>query len=77
MPLYFFDIRDSSGVHVDETGLEFPNLDAAIAEGRRALADMSRDALPRPEDQATEILIRDHGEGPVLLTLTLTSQNLG
>lgn len=76
MPLYFFDIRDVNGVHQDETGLDFPNMDSAIAEGRRALADMNRDALFEPKDQNIEILIRDHGEGPVLLALSFSATTL-
>lgn len=76
MPLYFFDIRDSQGVHRDETGLELPDLDSAIHEGRRALADMNRDALASGGDQVLEILIRDHDEGPVRLALSVTTEKL-
>ena len=76
MPFYYFDVRDSQGVHRDETGLELPDLDSAIREGRRALADMNRDALASGSDQVLEILIRDHGEGPVLLQLSATTEML-
>ena len=48
-------------------------MDRAIAEGRRAIADMSRDALPATNGESLEILIRDHGEGPVRLSLSLTA----
>ncbi len=74
MPVYYFDVRDSSGSHTDETGIELPDMDAAIAEGRRALVEMSRDADQL--DQELQILIRDHGEGPVLLALSVTAQKL-
>ncbi len=74
MPLYFFDVRDKQGLHRDDTGLELPHLDAAIAEGRRALADMSRDVLAEGGDDKLEIVIRDHGEGPIRLALSLTTE---
>lgn len=76
MPLYYFDIRDSQGLHHDLTGVELPDMEAAIAEGHRALADMSRDLMPHGGEQVLEILIRDHGEGPVRLALSVTTENL-
>ncbi len=77
MPLYFFDVHDRQGEHRDETGLDLPSLDSAIREARRALADMNRDALKSGGDQVLEILIRDHGEGPVRLALSVTTEKLG
>ena len=74
MPLYFFDVRDKQGLHRDDTGLEFDTLDDAIAEGRRALGDMSREALDTGGDGDLEITIRDHTEGPVKLALSLTTE---
>jgi len=76
MSLYFFDIRDHNGTRADDTGLDFPNMDAAITEGRRALAEMTRDALPDFPDAELAILIRDGGEGPVLLTIAFSTQRL-
>ena len=73
MPRYYFDIRDAQGLHRDDVGMDFPDMDRAIAEGRRAIADMSRDALPATNGESLEILIRDHGEGPVRLSLSLTA----
>jgi hypothetical protein len=75
MPFYYFDVRDRQGLHRDDTGLELADLDAAIAEGRRALADMSREALADGGDGSLEIVIRDHGEGPVKLSLSLTTEH--
>lgn len=74
MSRYFFDVRDGQGTHRDDVGLEFPDMEAAIAEGRRALADMSRELLVDSGDDAIEILIRDSGEGPVRLVLSLTTE---
>ena len=76
MPLYFFDVRDAQGLHADETGLELPDMDTAIAEGRRALADMNREALLRQGSQDIQILIRDHDEGPILLELSVTARKV-
>ena len=73
MTRYYFDVRDKQGVHRDEIGLEFPNMDAAILEARRALADMTRESLL---DGATDlsIVIRDGKEGPVNLAVTMTTE---
>jgi len=76
VPIYFFDIRDEHGLHRDDAGLEFADLETAVQEGRRALAEMNRDALAHGQDQVLEILIRDHGEGPVRLALSLTTEKL-
>jgi len=77
MPLYFFDVRDIHGLHRDDVGVELSNMEAALAEGRRALADMSRDTLSVGVDQQLEILIRDHGEGPIRLVLSLKTEGPG
>ena len=76
MPRYFFDIRDGQGTHRDDTGLDLPDLDTAIAEARRALADMNRDALEHGGDQVLEIVVRHHGEGPVRLAMSITTEKL-
>ena len=76
MPLFYFDVRDAQGVHRDEIGVEFPDLPSAIMEGRRALADMGRDALAQGNAEDIEILIRDHGDGPVRLALSITTERL-
>jgi hypothetical protein len=47
-------------------------MEAAIAEGRRALAEMSQEAVGQgATGSQLEISIRDHGEGPVRLRLSL------
>lgn len=77
MPNYFFDVRDGQGVHRDDVGLELPDIDTAIVEARRALADMNREALPDGDNHDLEILIRDQVDGPVRLELSLTIERLG
>lgn len=77
MPLYYFDIRDAEGMHRDTVGVELADMDAAIAEGRRALAEMTQENVTRQTgDGQLEILIRDHGEGPVRLTLSLGTERV-
>lgn len=72
MPRYFFDVQDGEGAFVDETGIELPDMEAAIREARRALADMVRDTLREPMRDTLSIAIRG-AEGPVMLSVTLTT----
>lgn len=70
MPRYYFDVHDDSGAHRDDVGLELPDMDSAIAEARRALADMAREAIATGQPMPLQILIRDGDEGPVLLEVS-------
>jgi hypothetical protein len=74
MPRYYFDVHDQSGVHRDEVGLEFPDMQAAILEARRALADMTRESLLIDDNPDLNIMIRDGDEGPVNLHVSLTTE---
>jgi len=74
MPQYFFDVQDGDGVFVDEIGMELPDMDTAIREARRALADMVRDVLKEQSAQGLLIRIRDGADGPVVLSVTLTTE---
>lgn len=74
MPRYYFDVHDGEGVFKDDLGMELPDMDTAITEARRALADMVRDALREPDGQGVAVAIRDGDDGPVLLSVTLTTQ---
>lgn len=40
---YYFDIRDNSGLSVDEEGLEFPTQQEAEIEAARSLADLAKE----------------------------------
>lgn len=73
MPQYFFDVQDGEGVFVDEVGMELPDMPTAVHEARRALGDMVRDALRDDEGGGIVIRIRDGVDGPVVLTVTLTT----
>lgn len=73
MPRYYFDVRDMEGTFVDEMGLDLPDMDAAIREARKALADMVRDALRELNHDAVSIAIRDGADGPVVVSVSLTT----
>ena len=72
MPRYYFDVHDKDGVFRDEVGLELADMRAAVAEARRALADMTKELLVGdPHAQDIHIVIRDGADGPVRLSVTL------
>jgi hypothetical protein len=72
MPRYFFDIFDAQGLTRDEEGIEFASMDDAVAEARRTLGGMVKDALLDGHENEIEIRIRD-GQGPVVLSVTMRS----
>lgn len=74
MARYYFDIMDEEGVFLDDVGLELPDMDTAIKEARRTLADMVRDALRSQSPDNVSISIRDGAEGPVVLSVTLKTE---
>lgn len=74
MPQYYFDVQDSDGWFVDEVGMELPDMDSAIRQARLAIADMMRDALCGQSAEGILIRIRDGADGPVLLSVTLTTE---
>lgn len=76
MARYFFDIRDRDGFFADEAGLDLPDMDAAVAEARRALGEMVKDALRDGHEETIEILIRDGSDGPILLSISMASRDL-
>jgi hypothetical protein len=71
MPHYFFDLWDGRELSRDEEGLQLRDMEAAIAEGRRALASIARDAIDQGSTDLIEIRIRDGDEGPVILTVRI------
>lgn len=72
MPRYYFDVHDKDGVFRDEVGLELPDIDAAVAEARRALADMTKELLNNdPDPNNIHIVVHDGADGPVRLSVTM------
>lgn len=73
MPHYYFDVHDKDGTFRDEVGLELPDMDAAIAEARRALADMTKEMLVDAGAEGIHIVIHDGDDGPVRLSVSLVT----
>ncbi len=69
MPRYYFDLRDDTGIALDEEGLELSGPRAVQAEAAKSAADVARDAMlsaPLTGDrQEMAIEVRDAG-GPVM-----------
>ncbi|MCC8952909.1 hypothetical protein H8B02_05355 [Bradyrhizobium sp. Pear77] len=66
MPRYYFDLKDSKGIALDEEGLDLRDLVAAQNEAALSLGAMARDAVATASgaDQM-EIAVRDD-DGPVM-----------
>lgn len=77
MHRYYFDVVDHNGLVTDQEGMEFPSMDEAVAEARRALGGMVKDALADGQQLPIEIRVRDGDEGPVVLSVTMTAVNEG
>ena len=71
MPHYYFDVHDKDGAFHDEVGIELPDMDAAVAEARRALADMTKEMLFDAGAMGIHIIIHDGDDGPVQLSVSL------
>ena len=68
MPRYYFDLKDSRGIFLDEEGSELPDMDAVQNEAAKSLGDMTRDAARHSKGSAAEqmsIEVRDEA-GPVM-----------
>jgi hypothetical protein len=57
MGRYYFDLRDSEGLAVDEEGLELQDLQEAGEEAALSLADATRDGLRRPDGSLNQLSI--------------------
>lgn len=80
MPRYYFDLRDESGLALDEEGLELTSPRAVQAEAAKSLADMARDAVlsvpPAGGRQTMAIDVRDD-DGPLMqLKFSFEIENL-
>ncbi len=73
MPRFYFDVRDGDDLFVDNEGMDLADMDSATVEARQALADMMRDSLRSAGSETLSIAIRDQEDGPVLLTVSLTT----
>lgn len=80
MPRYYFDLRDETGIALDEEGLELSGPRAVQAEAAKSVADMARDAIlsaaPTGDRQTMAIDVRDTS-GPVMqVTFSFELENL-
>ena len=75
MPRYYFDVHDGEGTFIDDVGVELPDMDTAVREGRKTLGDMVRDALREEQGSDLSLLIRDGADGPILITVTMKTDS--
>ena len=64
MPKYFFHLHTENSIDPDGLGVEFPSLDAAVADARRALREYLRDEGiddPREERRCRFEITDEHG----------------
>lgn len=81
MPRYYFDLRDETGVALDEEGLELASSRAVQAEAAKSVADMARDAIlsappaGRRQSMAIELLVCDRDlQDAIDITRSLTRE---
>jgi hypothetical protein len=65
MKRYFFDISDGDELAADEDGMELPDVEAALEEAARSLADLARDRIRGQPYRRMAIEVRDI-DGPVV-----------
>ena len=70
MSRFYFDVLDNGRWSRDEQGLEYPDIGAAIAEARRAAAEISKQSILEEETGPVRVAVRDHKNGPVLFTVS-------
>ena len=74
MPHFYFDLVENGEILRDDDGVMLGGIEAAKVEARKALADLVREEIRdgamtrRPGEVAVHI--RDHTEGPVVVTVT-------
>jgi hypothetical protein len=70
MPLYFFDITDTSKTWPDSEGTELANLEEARDEALRTLGEIVKEKLPDGDHRNFLIETRE-GDGAPLLSASL------
>jgi hypothetical protein len=71
MPWFYFDVREGARFTPDDTGLEFPDLDAAERDAAEAAAGIGRDALPKGDAREVTVEVRNEHKQRVL-TITVS-----
>ena len=67
MGRYYFDVRDSEGLAVDEEGLELQDIQAAQEEAALSLADAARDSFRRSDSALKQMSVEVRTDaGPLM-----------
>ncbi|MGX9148340.1 DUF6894 family protein [Mesorhizobium sp. 128a] len=61
MALYYFDVDDNGELYSDDQGVECRDFAEVRYEAIRALAEMTREALPGGDHHKVVIVVRDSG----------------
>ncbi|MER8808112.1 DUF6894 family protein [Mesorhizobium australicum] len=61
MALYYFDVDDNGTVFHDHQGTECQDVATVRYEAIRAIAEMTRDALPDGDHHKLTMIVRDSG----------------
>jgi hypothetical protein len=71
MPRFYFDARAGSRFAQDLKGMEFPDLDAAEREARKAVIGLAREFLPKGDARKVKLEVRNE-RGERVLTIRVT-----
>jgi hypothetical protein len=77
MKRYYFDLRDSEGLTVDEEGLELQDAQAAQDEAALSLADAARDSLGRSDGALHQMAIEVRTDAGPLMYVSFSFDVVG
>jgi hypothetical protein len=78
VPRFYFDVWEDETLAQDETGVEFPDFEAARAEALVTLPAIAQACLSRGDHKYLEIRVRDEAGQPLLrVSLALVIEDLG
>ena len=72
MGRYYFDLRDSEGLAIDEEGLELQDFAAVQEEAALSLADAARDGLRRSDGELNQISIEVRTDGGLFMRVNFS-----
>ncbi|WP_156386987.1 MULTISPECIES: hypothetical protein [unclassified Rhizobium] len=73
MPRYFFHVRKGSAVELDEDGLDFPSVDEAKAEARRAAREILIDKAISGDPSNEEVFEITNEDGRIVCAVPIRS----
>lgn len=76
MPRYFFDIHDTGKIEKDDTGTEFPDLEAVRKAAMKTLPDIARQEIPKDGDQRSFVVLVTDEDGQPVYSATLSFTGL-